>query len=166
MDNLSFKLYLEGKVKPRNGIFLGIDDIYLVKLKAGDGYRYEIRDYGLEPFVYLGWLAGFEGKYGEISGYGKKEDMFHLYNTGMVSKSASTGWYGKQYDVRADDEKYHGKGIYRAAVQMVANVYPKGLYVRKGEASRFLQNSLSKMPTYSEFSEKDGFDKILVIKPY
>ena len=78
--------------KPRNGISLGIEDIYLIKLKAGDGYRYEIRDYGMVPFVYLGWLSGFEKKYGEIKDYGKKDEMFHLYNTGMVAKSVSSGW--------------------------------------------------------------------------
>ena len=162
----SFKDYIEsvGR-KPRNGISLGIEDIYLIKLKSRDGFRYEIRDYGLEPYVILGWLAGFEGKYGEIPGYGKKEEMFHLYNTGMMAKSASSGWLNKAHDVRADDSKYRGKGIFRAAVQAVANLYPRGLYVRKGEASRLLQNSLKKMATYEEFGESGDFDTMLVIKP-
>ena len=60
---------------------------------------------------------------------------------------------------------YQGKGIYRAAVQAAANLFPKGVYVRKGESSMYLQNSLQKMDTYKEFGEKDDFDKILVIKP-
>lgn len=163
---MRFKDYFEGVVgKPRNGISLGIEDIYLIKLKAGDGLMYEIRDYGLKPYVVLGWLAGFEGKYGEIEGYGKKEEMFHLYNTGMVAKSVSSGWLSKAHDVRADDIKYRGRGIYRAAVQAVANLYPRGLYVRKGEASSFLRDSLRKMATYEEFDESGGFDTILVIKP-
>ena len=55
---MRFKDYFEGVVgSPRNGISLGIEDIYLIKLKAGDGLMYEIRDYGLKPYVVLGWLA-------------------------------------------------------------------------------------------------------------
>jgi hypothetical protein len=166
---MNFKDYIESVVrKPRNGISLGIEDIediYLVKLKVGDGYKYEIRDYGLKPPVILGWLAGFENGYGNITGYGKKDEMFHLYNTGMMAKSASEGWLPGKVDERANDPKYLGKGIYRAAVQAVANLYPKGLYLRKGEASNSLQNSLKKMSTYQEFGESGYWDKILVIKP-
>lgn len=151
-------MWLEGKDSGAR-MPLGIDNIYLVKKKAGDGVRYEIRD--KSGNVYLGWLAGFENKYGSIPGYGEKEEMFHLYNTGMMS--ASKDWDVKKIDPRVDDDKYKNRGIYRKAVQMVANLYPKGLYVRRGEASSLLRQSLAKMDTYAEYGDPD--DKILVIKP-
>ena len=45
-------------------------------------------------------------------------------------------------------EQERGTGLYRAAVQRVADMYPEGLFVNTWEASRALRTSLAKMPTY------------------
>ena len=45
-------------------------------------------------------------------------------------------------------KKYQNKNIYRTAIQKVANLYSKGLFVNKYEASFSLRKSLEKMKTY------------------
>ena len=161
---ISFRQYFEAVGFGEN-IPLGIDSINLVKKKAGDGINYEIKD----GDVNLGWLAGFENEYGSIPGYGEKEKMFHLYNTGMMSASADSGFVRGEVDERVRDEKYKKKGIYRTAVQKVANQYPLGLYVYNWEVSRMLRRSLAKMGTYIEIDDEDGSSggwyKTLIIKP-
>ena len=128
-----------------NNIPLGIDNLFIVKQKAGDGVSYKIFDQSENGKKMIGHISGFESEYPRYKG------MFHLYRTELTQEAR-------------EDSKYHNKGIYRTALQKVANLYPKGLYVGQFEASRMLRNSLAKMPTY-EFVDNEVYDKVIFIKP-
>lgn len=129
------------RMKP---IPLEIDNLFLIKRKAGDGYNYGIFDYSEKPRKMIGHISGFEKDYGKFNG------MFHLYRTELTEEARQ-------------DPKYHNKGIYRTAIQKVANLYPKGLYVHTWEASILLQKSLAKMDTYS-FVNNETYDNVIFIK--
>ena len=120
----SFKKFLENQIPP-NAIPLNIDDIYITKIKAGDGINYII--YDNEKMI--GHISGFEQEFGQF------KNMFHLYKTELKSETRN-------------DQKYQNKNIYRTAIQKVANLYSKGLFVNKYEASSLLRNALKKMDTY------------------
>lgn len=130
------------KVKP---ISLGIDKLSVNKRKAGDGVNYGIFDNSLKPRKMIGHISGFEGDYGRF------KDTFHLYRTELTEEARR-------------DPNYHNKGIYRTAIQKVADLYPNGLYVATWEASSLLQKSLAKMPTY-EFVNNEVYDNIIFIRP-
>ena len=132
----TFKQFLESHV-PENSIPLNIDDIYIIKTKAGDGINYTIHD----NEKIIGHISGFEQEFGQF------KDMFHLYKTEINTETRN-------------DPKYQNKKIYKTAIQKVANLYSKGLFVNKYEASSSLRNSLKKMNTY-ELIE----DEVLTIKP-
>jgi len=133
---ITFKHFLESHV-PENAIPLNIDDLYIIKTKAGDGINYTIHD----NEKIIGHISGFEQEFGQF------KDMFHLYKTELNTEIKN-------------DPKYQNKRIYRTAIQKVANLYSKGLFVNKYEASSSLRNSLKKMNTY-ELIE----DEVLTIKP-
>jgi hypothetical protein len=126
-------------------ISLGIDKISIVKRKAGDGFNYGIFDNSVKPRKMIGHISGFEKDYGKFKG------MFHLYKTELTEEARK-------------DPLYHNKGIYRTAIQKVANLYPNGLYVATWEASILLQKSLAKMPTYQLVND-EIYDNIIFIKP-
>lgn len=130
------------RLKP---IPLGIDNLVLIKRKSGDGFNYGIFDYSEKPRKMIGHISGFE------SDYGRYKDTFHLYRTELTEETRN-------------DPKYHNKGIYRTAIQKVANLYPNGLYVGQFEASIKLQRSLAKMPTY-EFIDNEVYLKDIFIRP-
>ena len=130
------------KLKP---IALGIDKLSVNKRKAGDGVNYGIFDNSLKPRKMIGHISGFEEDYGRF------KDMFHLYRTELTEEARQ-------------ESNYHNKGIYRTAIQKVANLYPNGLYVATWEASPILQKSLAKMPTY-EFINNEVYDNIIFIRP-
>jgi muconolactone delta-isomerase len=132
-------------IKKPKPISLGIDNLVLIKRKAGDVYNYVIFDYSEKPRKMIGHISGFE------SDYGRYKDTFHLYKTELTEETRK-------------NPKYHNKGIYRTAIQKVANLYPNGLYVRKMEASGELQRSLAKMPTY-EFIDNEVYLKDIFIRP-
>ena len=127
----NFKQFIE------NQIPLNIDNLYLTKVKAGDGVNYIIRD----NEKMIGHISGFEQEFGQF------KDMFHLYKTELTSETRS-------------DPKYQNKNIYRTAIQKVANLYEKGLFVNKYEASSLLRDSLKKMDTYELVN-----DEVITIKP-
>jgi hypothetical protein len=56
--------------------------------------------------------------------------------------------------------KYQNKNIYRTAIQKVANLYEKGLFVNKYEASSLLRNALKKMDTYELVN-----NEVIIINP-
>jgi len=128
-----------------NTIPLGIDDLFIVKQKVGDGFSYKIYDQSENGKKMIGHISGFDCEYPRYKG------MFHLYRTELTEETRN-------------DPMYHGKGIFRTAIQKVANLYPRGLYVGKFEASRLLRSSLEKMPTY-EFVDNETYDKVIFIKP-
>ena len=132
----SFKKFLENQIPP-NAIPLNIDDIYITKIKAGDGINYII--YDNEKMI--GHISGFEQEFGQF------KDMFHLYKTELTSETRN-------------DQKYKNKPIYRTAIQKVANLYDKGLFVNKYEASLSLRKSLEKMDTHELVN-----DEVITIKP-
>ena len=130
----------------QENIELGIDGLMLCKRKLrGEGISYVIYDNKQTPTKMLGHLSGYEDKFGKFNG------MFHLYQTELNE------------DTRNNPE-YQNRGIYRTAIQKVANLYPNGLYVSEFEASSLLRNSLKKMSTY-EFLNDDMYMKVLHIKP-
>jgi hypothetical protein len=133
---ITFYQFLESHV-PENAIPLNIDDLYIIKTKAGDGINYTIHD----NEKIIGHISGFEQEFGQF------KDMFHLYKTELNTETRN-------------DPKYQNKNIYKTAIQKVANLYSKGLFVNKYEASSSLRNSLKKMNTY-ELIE----DEVLTIKP-
>lgn len=125
---------------------MGIDGLVLRKRKLkGNGIGYVIYDNTQSPIKMIGHLSGFEDKFGKFDG------MFHLYQTEMTEEARS-------------NSEYQNKGIYRTAVQKVANLYKNGLYVSEFEASRVLRDSLKRMSTY-EFLNDDRYNKVLHIKP-
>lgn len=140
-----YKLIRESHIVRPKPIPLGIDNLVLIKRKAGDGFSYGIFDYSEKPRKMIGHISGFE------SDYGRYKDTFHLYKTELTEETRN-------------DPKYHNKGIYRTAIQKVANLYPKGLYVGQFEASIKLQRSLAKMPTY-EFIDNETYLKDIFIRP-
>jgi hypothetical protein len=73
--------------------------------------------------------------------------MFHLYKTELNTETRN-------------DPKYQNKNIYKTAIQKVANLYSKGLFVNKYEASSLLRKSLEKMNTYKLVE-----DEVITIKP-
>ena len=127
----NFKQFIE------NQIPLNIDNIYLTKVKAGDGVNYIIRD----NEKMIGHISGFEQEFGQF------KDMFHLYKTELNTETRN-------------DPKYQNKKIYKTAIQKVANLYSKGLFVNKYEASSLLRDSLKKMDTYELVN-----DEVITIKP-
>ena len=133
---INFKQFLENQIPP-NAIPLNIDDIYVTKIKAGDGINYII--YDNEKMI--GHISGFEQEFGQF------KNMFHLYKTELKSETRN-------------DQKYQNKNIYRTAIQKVANLYSKGLFVNKYEASSLLRKSLEKMKTYELVN-----DEVITIKP-
>ena len=133
---ITFHQFMENQI-PLNSIPLNIDNLYITKIKAGDGINYIIFD----NEKMIGHISGFEQEFGQF------KDMFHLYKTELNTEIKN-------------DPKYQNKRIYRTAIQKVANLYSKGLFVNKYEASSSLRNSLKKMNTY-ELIE----DEVLTIKP-
>ena len=133
---INFKQFLENQIPP-NAIPLNIDDIYVTKIKAGDGINYII--YDNEKMI--GHISGFEQEFGQF------KNMFHLYKTELTSETRN-------------DQKYQNKNIYRTAIQKVANLYSKGLFVNKYEASLSLRRSLEKMDTHELVN-----DEVITIKP-
>ena len=127
----NFKQFIE------NQIPLNIDNIYLTKVKAGDGVNYIIRD----NEKMIGHISGFEQEFGQF------KNMFHLYKTELTSETRN-------------DQKYQNKNIYRTAIQKVANLYEKGLFVNKYEASSLLRDSLKKIDTYELVN-----DEVITNKP-
>jgi hypothetical protein len=127
---------MENKIPP-NAILLNIDNLYIIKTKAGDGINYTIHD----NEKMIGHISGFEQEFGQF------KDMFHLYKTELTSETRN-------------DQKYKNKPIYRTAIQKVANLYDKGLFVNKYEASLSLRGSLKKMDTYELVN-----DEVITIKP-
>jgi hypothetical protein len=108
-----------------NTIPLNIDNLYITKTKVRDGISYII--YDNEKMI--GHISGFEQEFGQFEG------MLHLYKTELNTETRN-------------DPKYQNKNIYRTAIQKVANLYEKGLFVNKYEASSLLRNALKKMDTY------------------
>ena len=136
----------EAYEKSQENIELGIDSLVIRKRKLkGDGIGYVIYDNTQLPIKMIGHLSGFEDKFGKFDG------MFHLYQTEMTEEARS-------------NPEYQNKGIYRTAVQKVANLYTNGLYVSDFEASTVLRNALKRMSTY-EFLNDDRYIKVLHIKP-
>ena len=133
---INFKQFLENQIPP-NAIPLNIDDIYVAKIKAGDGINYII--YDNEKMI--GHISGFEQEFGQF------KNMFHLYKTELTSETRN-------------DQKYQNKNIYKTAIQKVANLYEKGLFVNKYEASLSLRRSLEKMDTHELVN-----DEVITIKP-
>jgi hypothetical protein len=132
--------------KAQETIELGIEGLVLRKRKLrGEGISYVIYDNSHSPIKMLGHLSGFEDKFGKHNG------MFHLYKTELTEETRN-------------DPQYQNRGIYRTAVQRVANLYPNGLYVSQFEASPQLRNSLKRMNTY-EFLNDDRYIDVLHIKP-
>jgi hypothetical protein len=127
----NFKQFIE------NQIPLNIENLYLTKVKAGDGVNYIIRD----NEKMIGHISGFEQEFGQF------KDMFHLYKTELTSETRN-------------NPKYQNKNIYRTAIQKVANLYEKGLFVNKYEASSLLRDSLKKMNTHELVN-----DEVITIKP-
>jgi hypothetical protein len=127
----NFKQFIE------NQIPLNIDNLYLTKVKAGDGVNYIIRD----NEKMIGHISGFEQEFGQF------KDMFHLYKTELTSETRN-------------NPKYQNKNIYRTAIQKVANLYTNGLFVNKYEASSLLRKSLEKMNTHELVN-----DEVITIKP-
>ena len=121
---ITFHQFMENKIPP-NAIPLNIDNLHITKTKAGDGISYTI--YDNEKMI--GHISGFEEEFGQF------KDMFHLYKTELNKETRN-------------DQKYQNKNIYRTAIQKVANLYEKGLFVNKYEASSLLRDSLKKMDTY------------------
>ena len=121
---ITFHQFMENKIPP-NSIPLNIDNLYITKIKAGDGINYIIFD----NEKMIGHISGFEQEFGQF------KDMFHLYKTELTSETRN-------------DQKYKNKNIYRTAIQKVANLYSKGLFVNKYEASSLLRNALKKMDTH------------------
>ena len=133
---ITFHQFMENKIPP-NAILLNIDNLYIIKTKAGDGINYTIHD----NEKMIGHISGFEQEFGQF------KDMFHLYKTELTSETRN-------------DQKYKNKPIYRTAIQKVANLYDKGLFVNKYEASLSLRGSLKKMDTYELVN-----DEVITIKP-
>ena len=127
----NFKQFIE------NQIPLNIENLYLTKVKAGDGVNYIIRD----NEKMIGHISGFEQEFGQF------KDMFHLYKTELNKETRN-------------DQKYQNKNIYRTAIQKVANLYTNGLFVNKYEASSLLRKSLEKMNTHELVN-----DEVITIKP-
>jgi hypothetical protein len=90
---ITFHQFMENQI-PLNSIPLNIDNLYITKIKAGDGINYII--YDNEKMI--GHISGFEQEFGQF------KDMFHLYKTELT------------YETR-NDQKYKNKPIYRTAIQ-------------------------------------------------
>jgi len=133
----TFRLTKKEDQITENTIPLNIDNLYITKTKVRDGISYII--YDNEKMI--GHISGFEQEFGQFEG------MFHIYKTELNTETRS-------------DPKYQNKNIYRTAIQKVANLYKKGLFVNKYEASSLLRNALKKMDTYELVN-----DEVIIINP-
>jgi len=100
------------------------------KTKKGDGFSHQI----MVGRKRVGHISGFEEERKRGGAYVR---CFHIYRT------------------EVSDESLRGTGMYREAVQRVANQYEGGAYVHRWEASRALQESLRRMPTHDFDKEED-----------
>ena len=83
---ITFHQFMENKIPP-NAIPLNIDNLYIIKTKAGDGINYTIHD----NEKMIGHISGFEQEFGQF------KNMFHLYKTELTSETRNDQKYWKKW---------------------------------------------------------------------